>query len=186
MKVNKISFAVFVLLLFLLSFTASAQRTMPGQPALRLAVLYNGQRPGAEAFFSSYTGNGYWEAGIVESQGAAPTSNGPQVDFLHTTAQGGYFYRLLATRNRLLNLYCGGGILAGIESTDPWGSLPSYLETGLAAHRFLYGIYGNLTGEVFLGNMFAFTISGSVPVNFSSAFSYVRWSVGIGIKLTLR
>ena len=43
--------------------TASAQRTISGQPTLALSAYYTGSFVGAEAFFQQYTLGGFWEAG---------------------------------------------------------------------------------------------------------------------------
>lgn len=181
LAVNTIVF----LSLALLSFPASAQRTMSGQPSLHVSVLYNGPSVCAEAFFSQYTLEGYWQAGVEGKAYNVPVSTGGRLDYIHTVVSSGYMYRVAGTRNRLLNYYMGGRVFAGIELTDPWYTLPDYLSTGLPRVSFLYGLSPRIDLEIFFSRHCAFLLSAGIPINFSSGISWIHYEAGLGFKIVL-
>lgn len=174
-----------LILLLVAVHPASAQRTLSGQSALGLSARYNGTSVGAEAFFSQYTLNGYWQAGITGDLFDVPLSAGVEMDYLDVSLKGGYAYRLTGARSRSVNLYGGGGVFAGVEWMDPEIKLPGYIDIGLPSVVFLYGIYARAMVEVFMGTRMALTLSGEVPVNFSSKITMLHWGVLAGIKILL-
>lgn len=163
--------------------TASAQRTVSGQGSLALSAHYAGTSVGAEAFFQQYTPGGFWEAGAVGTPHAASASAGLVLEFAHVAAAGGFFWRLVATRDRALDWYAGAGAFAGVEWMDPFGRLPAYVELDAEVFRFLYGVYAGTVLELFLGRRFALVARGGVPVNFSARTGYVHWQAGLGFKV---
>ena len=171
--------------LALLSFPASAQRTMSRQSSLCISAQYNGTSVCADAFYCQYTLMGFWQAGVEGKHYLANISTGDTLDYIHTVASSGYMCRVAGTRNRVLNLYMGGRIFMGIEMTDPWNNLPEYLDTGLADYRFLYGLTPAILMEIFMSTHCAFTFGASLPVNFSSPISNVHYEAGIGFKVLL-
>ena len=171
--------------LALLSFPASAQRTMSGQPSLHVSVLYNGPSACAEAFFSQYTLGGYWQAGIEGKAYDVPISTGSRLDYIHTAVSSGYMYRVAGTRNRLLNYYMGGRVFMGVEIVDPWKTLPSYVSTGIKPVSFLYGISPRMELEVFFCRKCALLLTAGIPVNFSSNISWIHYEAGLGFKVEL-
>ena len=173
------------LLLFAASKPASAQRTISGQSALALSAYYTGTSVGAEAFYQQYTLGGFWETGAFFTDNRHPLSTGGRLYYEHIATAGGYLWRLSATRSRSCNWYVGAGAFAGIEWLDPFDMLPDYIDLGVADIRFLYGVYAKTLLEVFLSPRFALLLEGAVPVNFSSAISYVHWQAGLGIKFML-
>ena len=184
--ISKIGRAVLVgaLLVFACN-TASAQRTISGQPTLALSAYYTGSFVGAEAFFQQYTLGGFWEAGAFATPYLHPLSSGDILDNWHIAASGGYLWRLAATRSRSCNWYAGAGAYVGIEWLDPFGKLPGYIDLGVADIRFLYGVYAKTVLEVFLSPRFAMLIQGAAPVNFSSVTGYINWQAGLGVKIML-
>ena len=184
MKNWRINIALF-LSLALLSFPASAQRTMSGQPSLHISVLYNGPSACAEAFFSQYTLGGYWQAGLEGKHYSTSISTGGKLDYIHTVASSGYMYRVAGTRNRLLNLYMGGRVFMGVEMTDPFHTLPSHISTGLKDYSFLYGLVPRMDVEVFFTRRCAFLLSAGLPINFSSKISWLHYEAGVGLKIAL-
>ena len=165
--------------------TASAQRTMSGQPSLRVSSTYNGRSAGAEAFFEMYTLSGYWQSGIQGNLYNVVLSTGNSIDYLQALAQGGYMFRLASTRSRSLNLYAGGGINAGVEVLDIWNSLPTYMDLGRSRYGFIYGFYGSSVLEWFLSKRFAIILQAGIPVSFRSAVQTVKWNIGVGLKWNL-
>lgn len=176
---------ILILSLALLSFPASAQRTMSGQPSLHTSVLYNGQSVCAEAFYSQYTLNGYWQAGIEGKKYHVPISTGNRLDYIHTLVSSGYMYRVAGTKNRLLNYYMGGRVFMGVELTDPLHALPDYISTGLKPVSFLYGVAPRMDLEVFFSRHCAFLLSAGLPLNFSFKITWFHYEVGLGLKIAL-
>ena len=176
---------ILFLSLALLSFPASAQRTMSGQSSLCISALYNGSSVCADAFYGQYTLGGFWQAGVDGKLYHVRISTGITLDYIHTVASSGYMCRVAGTRNRLLNLYMGGKIFLGVEITDPWKKLPDYLDTGLADVKFLYGLSPAVSMEIFVSHHFAFTVAAALPVNFSSPISNVHYEAGLGFKVLM-
>ena len=172
------------LLVIFTAHYASAQRTMSGQSSLRASSLFNGRSVCAEAFYERYTLGGYWDAGVTTNNFALPVGN-LSVKVADLTAAGGYMHRLAATRSRSLNLYAGGGILAGAELVDPLKEIPDYISSGAKAVDFIYGIYARLCAEWFWSQRVGMVFHGSVPMVFNSYGSVLRWDVGAGIKIVL-
>ena len=165
--------------------TASAQRTMSRQSSLGASARYNGTSVGAEAFYAQYTLGGFWETGLEGQDFNCPLSTGQTLRYIDAYARGGYQFRLVSSRSRSIGLYAGGGVFAGVECTDPFNTIPSYISLGVPRWQFLYGVYGKLLTEVFIGRKVALTVDASVPVNFSSKLSALHWSAGLGIKVLL-
>ena len=176
---------VLLTLVHISNLTASAQRTMSGQFSLSISAHYNGSFLGAEAFLSQYTLNGYWEVGVNGDAFRTPLSNGNNLEYADVAAKGGYFFRLVGTRSRSLNLYAGGGAFAGIEAIDPRRRLPSYLDSGLKDFSFLYGLYAKGLTELFIGRKVALTATCGLNVNFSSAIAKLHPCYELGIKILL-
>ena len=173
-------------LLFTLSFySASAQRTMSGQSSLGVSARYNGTSVGAEAFYAQYTLGGWWETGVEGQLYNCVLSTGQILPYIDAYAKGGYQFRLAASRSRNIGLYAGGGAFVGIECMDPNNNLPSYISIGIPRWQFLYGVYGKLVTEFFVGKKVALTLDAELPVNFSSKLANLHWSVGAGIKVLL-
>lgn len=172
-------------MLMFFSIPASAQRTISGQSALGLSARYNGTSVGAEAFYSQYTLNGYWNVGITGDLYATPLSTGDKMSYMDVAAAGGYMFRLVGTRNRAFNLYAGVGVFAGVEWIDPASRLPKHIVTGLPTVQFLYGVYMRMGVECFLGTRVALTLSGVLPVNFSSKITMLHYGGEAGIKILL-
>ena len=178
-------FSLVVGLVIISCASASAQRTMVGQNAVRLACLRTDSAFGAEAFFSRYTLLGYWEVGVSGRDYARMTTADVSLNYMNVAAEGDYLFRLAGSRNRALSLYGGGGVFLGYEAIDPAGNLPHNITTSLASGYFLYGIAAKLTAEVFISPRVALDFSGSVPLNFNSPLGIFHWDAGIGLKMML-
>lgn len=158
---------------------------MPGRSIFTLGSHYNGSSFGAEAFFGQYVLAGYWNAGIKASDYRTPLSTGAQMQYVHIAAAGEFMFRLVSTRKRNINLYTGAGAFAGIELVDPFHRLPSYIGLSILGKSFLYGIYGKVLAEFYLGRHFAVTLEGSVPMTFPGRLGWLRWNAGIGMRITI-
>jgi len=182
-KIAHIGLTILTSLLFIT--TASAQRTQSGQPSLRVSSLYNGLFVGAEAFYEQYTLSGYCQTGVSGNLYKAKLSSGDTLDYLHVIAEGGFLFRLAGTRSRSLNLYAGGGALAGVEMLDPFNSLPEHIALSQKQTAFIYGVYAQGVLEWFVARKFAILLQASSPITFGSGIRIVNGNVGIGLKLNL-
>ena len=158
---------------------------MNGQPALRLDAILTDSSFGAEAVFSQYTLGGFWEVGLSAKQYGRPTSAAISINSLNTVAEGAYMFRLVGTRNRSVNLYCGAGVFIGYEAVDPFHKIPDTIQTNLNKGYFLYGLHAKLVAEFFVSRTVALTLDGCVPVNFSSPLGRFHYDVGAGVKIML-
>lgn len=164
---------------------AQAQRTMKGQSVLGAEASYNGMSAGIAADYSQYTLNGFWYVGVCGNDYYGWYAPEKQIRYDHLSAFGGYLLRLAGTRSRSVNLYGGGEAFIGAELTDPFGELPDQFRAGIEHYRFLYGVALKILAEFFVSSGFAFTIFGSVPINFSSDNSNFNFNVGAGFRIML-
>lgn len=164
---------------------AYAQRTMEGQSSIEAGASYNGMAGGVSIDYSQYTLNGFWYTGVSGNDCFALYTKDSRIRYDHICLYGGYLFRLVGTRSRSINLYGGSEVLVGIELTDPYGELPLQLSAGIEHFRFLYGIAPRILSEFFISSRFAFTVFGSIPINFSSAYSNIGYNTGIGVKIML-
>ena len=165
--------------------SASAQRTMNGQPALRLDAILTDSSFGAEAVFSQYTISGFWEAGVSAKQYATLASSAISISSLNVVAEGDYLFRLVGTRSRSVSLYGGAGAFIGYEAVDPLHRIPGTIQTNLSKGYFLYGLQAKLMAEFFVSRTVALTVDGCVPVNFSSPMDWFHYDLGLGLKFLL-
>ena len=156
-----------VVILMAAGVNAQAQRTMKGQSVLGAEASYNGMSAGIAADYSQYTLNGFWYVGVCGNDYYGWYAPEKQIRYDHLSAFGGYLLRLAGTRSRSVNLYGGGEAFVGAELTDPFGELPDQFRAGIEHYRFLYGVASKILAEFFVSSGFAFTIFGSVPINFS-------------------
>lgn len=163
---------------------ASAQRTMPGRCCVATAGGWNGSSASAEVFFSQYTLNGFWEAGVIGADYKLPMNVGGSLHYEHLALAGGYQFRLAATRNRAVNLYGGGGVFIGAELFDPMRQLPNYYALSVKQESFLYGIYAKTEAEFFLARRLAITAGASAHLTPSSIRMF-HFVAGLGLKLII-
>ncbi len=164
---------------------ASAQRTMPNQGSLCIPISWNGTSFGAGALYSRYLSSGYWETGVIANRHLAPTTASVDIEYYRVTVCGGYMQRIAANRRRSFNLYLGGGMFLGVESRDPFSIIPENIEISLAPNAFTFGVYPNLLAEIFISKGVAITLSGSLPIIFSSAFGVINYNTALGLKFMI-
>ena len=181
----KYKLTLVAILVTICSVSASAQRTMNGQPALRLDAILTDSSFGAEAVFSQYTISGFWEAGVSAKQYATLASSAISISSLNVVAEGDYLFRLVGTRSRSVSLYGGAGAFIGYEVVDPLHRIPGTIQTNLSKGYFLYGLQAKLMAEFFVSRTVALTVDGCVPVNFSSPLRRFHFDVGVGVKIML-
>lgn len=164
---------------------ASAQRTMQGRCSVAIGGGWDGSSICAEAFFSQYTLNGFWEAGVVGLDYKRPMSVGGTLRYDDIAVSGGYQFRLVATRSRAVNLYAGGGAFVGAELVDPLRRVPGYYTLPVASTSFLYGIYAKSLVEFYLGRRLAITAQAVTHLTPSNKLHLFGFVAGVGLKLII-
>ena len=167
------------------SINAQAQRTMKGQSVIGAEASFNGMSAGASMDYSQYTLNGFWYIGVSGNDYYALYTGNGSLRYDHICGYGGYLFRLAGTRSRSVNLYGGGEIMVGMELIDPFEELPEQFKASIERYRFLYGVGPKILAEFFVSTRFAFTIFGTLPINFSSAISNVNYNIGGGFRIML-
>ena len=171
---------------FCISLSASAQRTLPLQKSVSVSCLSLGTSLCAEVSLGSYTSSGIWEIGVdgkVGQVALSPTE--VKLQFLQTTLGASYLHRLLSTRSRSVSFYGGGGVLAGLESLDPFGLLPSQVELNMGKHNFLGGVFIESQMELFLSRKTAILLGLKIPGYFTSKVQYFAPVGKIGLRVNL-
>lgn len=187
-----------VAILFLASTGASAQRTAEGAFFLDLNGSYvpvNGF--GGNLGFGRYTMIGFWETRanalfmnyFIDAEAAKCN---------HYMVQGGYLFRLAASRSRVLNLYGGGGAFIGaatFNTTDAgWSKLSQLAKKDWYSQQtsFLYGAYAKVDFEVFFTDTLAFDLAVKAPFGFypknefealQKITGFVRCEVSAGLRI---
>lgn len=169
--------------LVLMPIGASAQRTANGQGMISLS----GSFPlGGSLSYGGYLNSSFWEAGAMGLFRSHDLSEGNPMDYAQAFAFGDWMYRLVATRNRVLNLYIGGGAFIGYEFNDPWKKLPEDVRGTLSSSgTFLYGILGKLQLQLFLSRSLSILLSAEAPVNFTSPITWIQPCGSLGLRLDL-
>ena len=164
-----------------------AQRTMRGESFLGADALWcaGTQSPvgGAQIHYGQYLLSSCWKAGVSAMQLTGTDSDGYSVPYAHVAAYGEWMYRLAGTRNRMLNLYGGGGVFLGYEAYGPWDEQWSLSGGQGSDGAFLYGLQAGLEAEFFFTRKLALVISGKVPVNFSSPYGWLHATAGAGLRM---
>lgn len=185
---NAVVIVTAITALLLCGEEASAQRTMSSQELLTASYTYpfSGHGDfGLDASYGCYLLSSLWNAGIYAVTLSCSIGNARQMEYAHFCSYAEWLYRLSATRSRSINLYAGGGAFLGYEAYDPFGRLPSYIDTGLGSGAFLYGVHAKAEAEFFIAKKLAAVLSGWVPVNFSSPLSNLNAGVRAGLRLNL-
>lgn len=164
------------------------QRTMRGESFISAEVHDTFQPPygrGADLSYGQYLLGSYWKAGIFATGYTLTLDDGTPMEYIHAGAYGEWMYRLTGTRSRALNLYGGGGVFLGYEAEDPRGLLGEWEKPDMTGGSFLYGIRPSLEAELFITRRIAVIISGSAPINFTSAHGWLHCQAGAGLRINL-
>ena len=167
------------------SINAQAQRTMKEQSVIGAKTSFNGMSAGASIDYSQYTLHGFWYVGVSGNDYYALYTSNDCLRYDHICGYGGYLFRLAGTRSRSINLYGGGEVIVGLELIDPFEELPHQFKASMEKYRFIYGISPRILAEFFVSPRLAFTIFGTLPINFSSAISNVNYNLGGGFRIML-
>lgn len=175
---------LFVVIALAFCLTASAQRTSPGQYEASInASLFTDQ--GGSLQFGIYSDYGYWDTGVEAhfydeyTSGASALKNSNVGEWY---ARGGYMFRALSSRDRVISFYIGGGILAGYEKVQRWYKSGYVGDEEENVSAISCGIYPKAELEVFPFEKLALVFSAAVPVNFMSEKQMARVTAGAGIR----
>ena len=177
-----------LILLFSLSFSTYAQRTMNRQNHLAAEVVFPYDfsfASGGEISWGQYMLSSYWKAwtGLYPDKLVLKSTH--SLEYLPIVGGCDYMYRLVSTRSRSVNLYCGGGVFLGYEIYDPFKKIPSYIDTQFPEGTFIYGINANLESEIFISRSVAFLIGLKMPVVIPSKGEVVRLRIKTGIRINI-
>ena len=163
------------------SFSAQAQRTVPGRGAPYVGASINESSFGFRAGWQGWELWGAWSAGAVNRNFASPTVSGETLQYSQICAEGNAMARIVSARSRVFSLYGGGGVFIGDEISDPRRRLPEYIDTGIARNTFIYGVQASLEIEVYPLKRFGICIRGTVPLTFGSPMGWIHYEGSIGI-----
>ena len=177
-----------IILLLSVSFSSYAQRTMHRQNHIAAEVVFPydfSTIPGGEISWGQYMLSSYWKAwaGLYPDQLVLKTKH--SLEYLPIVGGCDYMYRLISTRSRLVNLYCGGGVFLGYEIYDPFKKIPTYIDIQFPEGIFIYGINVNLESEIFLSRTIAFLVGLKMPVVVPSKGEIVRLLIKTGIRINI-
>lgn len=188
-RAQKAVLSTVILLIFISSNDAIAQRTMKSQlfvGAEGMVSIVDPRDHGLALEFGQYTLKGLWSCRCTGTSNRAEILSDYILKYMDVCGEGGYLYRIVGSRSRQFNLYGGGGAFLGYEFYDPFGSLPSHIATELPkSGQFLYGITPRLEFEAFLSRKIGISLGLSAPLNFTSLVSRFRPRVSLGIRIDL-
>ena len=172
------------------SVLCRGQRTMSNQIFASIDGFYNGNLAGGDIEIGKYTIKAFWFGSLSLSPYSVELSldDGNALGktlYLQSLIYGGYQYRVISSRKRNANLYLGGAAFVGLETFDPSSKLPANIDTGFNKHTFIYGLSPILSFELFVSKIVSLSISGKIPVNFSSKISVWHYNIGAGVKIML-
>lgn len=179
--------AIIITVLFLTALaTASAQRTVYGTFTVGANYFYTLSSHGGAVNGGFNLNFGYADAGISgtlrdHTIGADGTAQSIQIMF-----NGGYMFRIAATRDRRFGFYLGGGFLLGDEilriDKATMTLISSMGSNEIQMKKFQAGVYPKATLEWYFNNSFAMELIARAPVLFMSQVRTVFFEGGLGFK----
>lgn len=169
----------------------SAQRYLPGQTGIQVGIgAVDGvklKRQDGQAYcfgvaISTYTKNGnrwVFGAGYLEKKEKYAEELLPATQI---TAEGGYFIKLLSSRNKVVFLSAGISALAGYETVN-WGR--KGLKDGAvieSTDNFIYGPAATLEAEVFITDRVAFLLDFRERCMMGSSTGKFHAGISLGCK----
>lgn len=170
------------------SQAVSAQRTMKGQLHIGAQASLSADphmAAGGELTFGSYLLDSYIVGWINITPDRITLPTGHLLGYVPINIGADYMYRVVATRSRSINLYVGGGVFLGWEFYDPFGRVPSYIDTGLPDGTFIYGVAPAIDSEFFLSRNVALTLGARSPISISSQTEILKLHLRAGIRINI-
>ncbi len=175
--------AIFTAALLLLSLLSWGQRTSVGTKAASLRGGYTGGGVCAEAMFTRFTLNGFYELGLSYRGYSKPTSIDVDMPYCDISLDGSLDWRIAGDYTHQFNCYLGAGIFLGYRVYDMGGALPDDAYTGLKGSDFTYGVFPQAEMEYYVGPKVAILLSGKAPLNIVSEIkSQVHFQGTLGVR----
>lgn len=152
----------FATVLFLSASLAFAQRTVSGTSVIDVSgsVPFTERGFGFSATYGKYLLDGFWNTGIrAETMVKISPELQNEYDLLHVFASYERDWRLIASWNRVFNIYGGGGVLLGTEVIDPRNLLKDGEKVATSKASFMYGLCANACAELYLMPYFSVILS---------------------------
>ena len=163
------------------SLSVAAQRTVPGRGAPYAGVSINESSFGIRAGWQGWELWGAWSAGAVNRNYSSMTDSGATLHYSEICAEGNVMARIASARSRVISLYGGGGVFIGDEISDPYRTLPGYIDTGIARNTFIYGVQASLELEVYPLKRLGISLRGTVPLTFGSPMGWIHYEGSVNI-----
>lgn len=178
---------IFIFLLFFsLPYMGYSQRTVNGQPSLKLATSINTIGYGALLTYSQYQIAGYWDIGLNIRNGTYNYKLNEEqirIPLSDLSIEAGYKYRLASNLSRSICLYGGCGSSVGIELVDYFNKLPPYIDKSNLKSFSVFGIiYAEISTDIYIFRRFAITTGLRANAGYGMFASNFFPSAYIGFK----
>ncbi|MBQ0070997.1 MAG: conjugal transfer protein TraO [Spirochaetales bacterium] len=139
-----------------------------------------------------YSRNGFWDVRIGSMMISRRTvgsmaENTGRLSAMRADLEGSYMFRLYSNKNRIFNLYAGGGAFIGAEMIDPFGTFSRTAVLPFSTSTvFIYGISPRADAEFFFLPMtvpnLALTGIIRTPLCFNSQMQMFHAELLVGLK----
>lgn len=173
------------------SLTAGAQRTTKGSSIISAYGTWTISSFGGQLEYGQYMLNSFWFGGVSFNERAFISDTFRETVFSQRAmALGGYMWRLLGARNRMLNFYGGADAFIGAGFFDVFkvssGAMREYYNLrGETATKFIYGFSPRLELECYIGNHIAIVALARGPLCINDRFSHDLFSFegSLGVRV---
>lgn len=192
---KKVIFIISMVMCFVLTDKALAQRCLPGMQGIRFTVgMVDGFHSSANRnelgyhfglSLDTYTKNcNRWVFGAEYLQKYHPYKD-IRIPTSQFTAEGGYYYTFLSDANKTFLLSVGGSALAGYE-TNNWGEKLLFDGSTLQSEEaFLYGGAVSLELESYLSNRVVLLLNARERCLWGTQTGRFHFEFGAGLKFLI-
>lgn len=192
---KRVSVIICILLCFVLTDKAHAQRCLPGTKGLRItAGMTDGFHTADKRNELGYhfgmgtdryvNGCHKWVFGGEYLQKYYPYKD-IRVPVSQFTAEGGYYYNFLSDANKVFLCYAGGSVLAGYETVN-WGTGMLFDGSRLCVgDAFVYGGAVSLEIETYLANQVVLLFHARERCLWGNDSGHFHFQFGVGLKIIL-
>ena len=172
---KKVLFLLCMVVCFVLTDKAYAQRCLPGMRGIRVTG----------GMLDTYTRHcNRWVFGAEYLQKYHPYK-AIRIPTSQFTAEGGYYYTFLSDANKVFLLSLGGSALAGYE-TNNWGEKLLYDGSTLrSGDNFVYGGAVSLELESYLSNRVVLLLNARERCLWGSDTGKFHFQFGLGLKFLI-
>jgi len=164
----------------------SAQRTVAGSlfVDVRCSVPVGPRGIGVSASLGKYTIDGYQDLGVRIDNRVMHSPLESEYDVTRICAEAERLWRIIATRNRVLNIYGGAGVALGAEVIDPRGMLGGGEKVEGKTAPFIYACFAALTTEVFITQSFSVTAEARPFLAGGTRYGCYSATADVGFRFT--